>query len=77
MAVYTFSWIWFFVGLIILALGGTITLFYNKFAEVLGVMNYSKWRIAGLILCGVGIFVMLNLHSYFITLLVQSVVSGL
>jgi hypothetical protein len=68
---------WFIVGLLILALGGCITLFYNKFAEHSGVGNFSKWRIAGLIICGIGIVFMLNLHTYLLLLLVQTVISGM
>jgi uncharacterized membrane protein YczE len=77
MAVYTFSLFWFIIGLLILALGAAITLFYNKFADVSGFSSYSKWRIAGLIICGIGIFFMLNLHTYLLLLLVQAIISGM
>lgn len=77
MAVYTFSLTWFIIGLVVLALGGCITLFYNKFAENTGIGNYSKWRIAGLVICGIGVILMLNLHSYFILLIVQAIISGM
>jgi hypothetical protein len=77
MAVYQFSLTWFIVGILILALGGAITLFYNKFADASGFSSYSKWRIAGLVICGIGLFFMLNLHTYLILLLVQTIISGL
>ena len=76
MVAYTFSLTWFVIGLIIMALGGIITLFYNKFAEKSGISNFTKWRIAGLIICGIGFFFMLNLHTYLIMQIVQLIVSG-
>jgi hypothetical protein len=74
---YSFSLTWFIVGLVILALGGAITLFYNKFADVSGFSNYSKWRIAGLIICGIGLILMLNVHTLLVTILVKAIVSGI
>jgi hypothetical protein len=77
MAVYTFSLTSFIVGILILALGGMITLKYNKFAEYTGVSNFSTWRIIGLVTCGAGFIVMLNIHTYLLLMLVQLIVSGL
>jgi hypothetical protein len=77
MAVYQFSLLWFIVGIVVLALGGVITLFYNKFADASGFSNYSRWRIAGLVICGLGIILMLNLHTYLILLLVQTVITSM
>jgi uncharacterized membrane protein YczE len=77
MAVYTFSLLWFIVGLLIMALGAAISLFYNKFADASGFSSYSKWRIAGLIIIGIGLIFMLNIHTYLLLLLVQAVISGM
>jgi hypothetical protein len=77
MAIYTFSLTWFIVGLLITALGASITLFYNKFADASGFSSYSKWRIAGLIIIGIGLIFMLNLHNYLLLMLVQLVISGM
>jgi hypothetical protein len=77
MAVYHFDIVWFIVGLLIMALGGAITLFYNKFADASGVGSYSKWRLAGLIIIGIGLFFMFNLHTYLLLLLVQAIISGM
>jgi hypothetical protein len=77
MVVYEFDLLWFIVGLLIMALGGAINLFYNKFADISGFSSYSKWRLAGLIIIGIGLLFMLNLHTYLILLLVQVIITGI
>ena len=62
---YEFSFGAFFLGLIILAVGGAITVFYQKLADNLGggVSSHERFRLAGLITCGVGFIIMTGLHT--------------
>ena len=62
---YTFSWAAFFIGALILLVGAALTAWYQPIADNLGsgVSSYDRYRLAGLIACGVGIVVMLNLHT--------------
>jgi hypothetical protein len=62
---YTFSWGTFFVGMLILLAGAALTIWYRPIADNLGsgVSSYDRYRLVGLIGCGVGFIVMLNLHS--------------
>jgi len=62
---YTFSWGTFFVGILILLAGAGLTLWYRQIADNLGsgVSSYDRYRLAGLIACGLGLIVMLNLHT--------------
>ena len=67
---YTFSWGAFFVGIIILALGAALTIWYRPIADNFGsgVGSYDRYRLVGLIGCGLGIVVMLNIHTLILTL---------
>ena len=62
---YSFSWGAFFVGALILGLGAALTIWYRPLADNLsgGASSYDRYRLAGLIACGVGLLVMLNLHT--------------
>ena len=62
---YTFSWGTFFVGALILLAGAALTAWYRPIADNLGggASSYDRYRLAGLIACGVGLIVMLNLHT--------------
>ncbi len=66
---YTFSWASFFIGILILLVGGALTLWYQPIADNFGsgVSSYDRYRMWGLITCGVGIIVMLNLHTVILT----------
>ena len=66
---YTFSWGAFFVGIIILALGAALTVWYRPIADNFGggVASYERYRLAGIIGCGLGLIVMLNIHSLILT----------
>jgi hypothetical protein len=68
---WEFSFVWFFVGILVIAAGVLIVRFHQKIADNLagGVQNYDKTKLAGLIACGLGFLFMTNLHSlilYFI-----------
>ena len=62
---YTFTWGTFFIGALILLLGAALVIWYRPIADNLGsgVSSYDRYRLIGLIACGVGFIVMLNLHS--------------
>ena len=67
---YTFSWGWFFIGFIVLAAGVALTVWHRPIADNFGsgVVSYERYRLWGLIGCGVGLIVMLNLHTFFLGL---------
>jgi len=62
---YTFTWGAFFAGALILLAGAALVAFYKPIADNLGsgVSSYDRYRLAGLIACGVGLIVALNLHT--------------
>jgi hypothetical protein cdiviTM7_02192 len=62
---YTFSWTSFIIGFMILCAGGAVTLWHRQLADMFGggVGSYSRYQLYGLIACGVGIVVMVNLHE--------------
>ena len=62
---YTFSWTSFIIGFMILCAGGAVTLWHRQLADMFGrgVGSYSRYQLCGLITCGVGIVVMVNLHE--------------
>ncbi|MFV0485119.1 MAG: hypothetical protein ACK5MU_02755 [Candidatus Saccharimonadales bacterium] len=70
---WEFSIGWFMLGLLILIAGGLVVVFYRQISENLasGVSSYDKVKLFGLIGCGVGLLIMMNLH----TLLLQFFVS--
>jgi hypothetical protein len=68
--IYTFSWGWFFIGIIVLAASVALTVWYRVIADNFGngVSSYDRYRLWGLIGCGLGFIVMLNLHTYLLVL---------
>jgi hypothetical protein len=62
---YEFSVSWFFIGLIVLAVGVAFVRWYQWVADNLGsgVMSYDRYRLYALITCLVGFVVMVNLHT--------------
>ena len=70
---YTFSWGAFIFGLLILLGGGAFTLWYRQIADALGssVVSYNRYLLYGLIACGVGILIMLNLHAFILHLILS------
>ncbi len=62
---YEFSWSAFGLGIVILVVGGLIVMFYRPISDNLtgGVAGYEKTRLWGLIISGLGIIIMLNLHA--------------
>ena len=66
---YTFSWGWFFIGILTLLAGSALTVWYRPVADNFGsgVSSYERYRMWGLIACGVGLMVMLNIHTILLT----------
>ena len=66
---YNFSWGWFTIGIIITFAGVALTTWYRPIADNFGsgVSSYERFRMWGLIGCGVGILVMLNVHTLILT----------
>ena len=66
---YEFSIGWFFVGLIILAAGVAFVRWYRVVADNLGggVGSYERYKLWALITCGLGLVVMINLHTFILT----------
>ncbi len=62
---YTFSWGWFGIGLLVLAASVALTVWYRPIADNFGsgVASYERFRLWGLIGCGIGFIMMLNLHT--------------
>ena len=71
---YTFSWGSFFIGILILLASGSLTLWHRQIADAIGsgVNSYSRYQLWGLIGCGLGLIVMLNLHTVILTVIFSS-----
>ena len=72
---YEFSFGAFFIGLIILILGAIGVIYHQKLADSLGsgVGSYERFRLWSLIACGLGIVIMLSLHSILLNWIVTSI----
>lgn len=72
---WNFSIGWFFAGVLILAAGTAITVFYQKIADNIanGVSSYEKVKLAGIIIAIIGFLVMANLHTLILSLFVNLV----
>lgn len=72
---WNFSFGWFFTGVLILAAGTAITVFYQKIADNLagGVTSYDKIKLVGIIIAALGFLIMANLHTLILTLFVNIV----
>ena len=66
---YEFSIGSFFVGLLILVAGVAFVRWHQVIADNLssGVSSYDRYKLYAFITCGVGLVVMLNLHTMFFT----------
>lgn len=70
---WNFNFGWVILGLMIAAAGGAIVAFYRQIADNMasGVNSYDKVKLAGLIILGIGLAVMANLHTLILSFLVQ------
>ena len=68
---YEFSWAWFLIGLIIILIGACLVIWHRPLADNFGsgVASYDHFQLFGLIACGVGLIVMLNVHTLLIRML--------
>jgi len=68
---YTFSWGAFFLGILILTASGALIIYYRPIADNFGrgAASYDRYRIWGMVGCALGFVVMLNLHTFLLTLL--------
>ena len=68
---YAFSWSWFLVGLVIIALGAGLVIWYRPIADNLGsgVSSYDKYKLYGVVACVIGLVVMLNIHTVLLRML--------
>jgi hypothetical protein len=75
---YSFSIGALIFGLLILAVGGAMVAFHQKIADNLagGVSSYDRVKLWGLIVCGIGIIIMMSLHTIPLNWLVQSLFGG-
>lgn len=70
---WNFSFGWVFVGLLIFSAGGAVVLFYRQIADNMasGVASYGRVKFWGLVIAGVGLIIMTNLHTLLLTLFVN------
>ena len=56
---------WLFVGILILAIGTAITVFYQKISDTWasGPASYERVKLIGIIVAVIGLIVMANLHT--------------
>ncbi|MCL2174154.1 hypothetical protein FWH58_02585 [Candidatus Saccharibacteria bacterium] len=77
-SVYKFSWLWFFVGIIV-TLGGIAFLrFYKEIADNMGngVSSYDRYKLVAFGLCATGILMMFNLHNLVIAFIARLIFGG-
>ena len=70
---WNFSFGWVFLGLLIFSAGGAIVLFYRQIADNMasGVASYGRVKFWGLVIAGLGLIIMTNLHTLLLTLFVN------
>jgi hypothetical protein len=75
---YEFSWLWFFIGIVVLLGGIAFMRFYKEVADNMGsgVASYQHYKIAALVVCGVGILMMFNLHNLVIAFIGNLIFGG-
>jgi uncharacterized membrane protein YcjF (UPF0283 family) len=62
---YEFSWASFLFGVLILLAGAALVVWHRPIADTMasGVSSYERFKLWGLIACGVGLIVIFNLHT--------------
>jgi len=72
---WNFSIGWMIIGILILAASGAIVANYQKISDYMlsGVSSYDRVKFWGMVGVGIGLAVMANLHTLFLTILVNLV----
>ena len=72
---YTFSIGSFFIGLIILALGVVFVRFHQWVADNFGngTSSYDRYKLYAFLACGIGLIVMVNLHSVILNSIAEAI----
>ena len=75
---YSFSWLWLFIGAIIAVVGAMILKYYDKVADAMGsgVAYYQRWKIVGLVTFAAGVLIALNLHTLVIEFVGRLIFGG-
>jgi hypothetical protein len=75
---YEFSIGWFFIGLLVIAVGVCLVKFYKQVADGIGrgLSDYDRFKLAGVITCIAGILMALNLHMMVIGFIVRLIFGG-
>jgi hypothetical protein len=73
---FTFSFGWFFFGLVVLIAGIIFVKFHQKVADNFGsgAASYDRYKLVALITCLAGILIMFNLHILVLQLIVSLIV---
>ena len=76
---YEFSIGSFFIGLLLLAAGVAFVKWHQVIADNLGggVGSYDRYKLWAFIACGVGLIIMVNLHTVILVSLLRSVFPGI
>ena len=75
---YSFSLLWFFIGIIVSVAGALILKYYDKVSEAMGsgVAYYQRWKIVGLVTFVAGIFIAFNIHTLVIEFVARLIFGG-
>lgn len=76
---YSFSAGWFIVGLLVIAAGACMVKFFQQVTHNVigkGIEYYDKVKLAGVITCGAGIFIALNLHMFILGFIARLIFGG-
>ena len=75
---WTFSVGWMMIGLLIFIAGGAIIALHQKIADSMmtGAVDYQRVKIVGLVVIGLGLLIMINLHTLILSWLVSLIFPG-
>ena len=75
---WTFNVGWMMIGLLVFAGGGAIVALHQKIADSMmaGTVDYQRVKIVGLIVIGLGMILMMNLHTLMLSWLVNLIFPG-
>lgn len=76
---YEFSWTWFGVGIAVVIVGVLMLRFYNKIADnfLRGPASYNRTKMTALIVTGLGVLMIFNLHTLLIEFVARTLFGGL